>query len=110
MALTARCAQHPGMTCHLRFYAGASYLSCVCHSIKCLCPMAVHCLPVFCAPRTLSVWLKADQTLALEGGCWTGRGRLPPPGWWAQRGKSLQSEGKGDQQSPVLTPVPSLLE
>lgn len=34
MALAARCPQHPGMTCRLCFYAGASYLSCTCHLIK----------------------------------------------------------------------------
>lgn len=48
MALTARCPQHPGMTWHLRFYAGASYLSCTCHSIKVfvahVCPLSVSFL------------------------------------------------------------------
>lgn len=69
MALAARCPQHPGMTCRLRFYAGASYLSCTCHSINSVCapcPSTVCQLSVLL--ESSHVWLKADQTLAIEGG------------------------------------------
>lgn len=69
MALAARCPQHPGMTCRLRFYAGASYLSCTCHSINSVCapcPSTVCQLSVLLESSPL--WLKADQTLAIEGG------------------------------------------
>lgn len=69
MALAARCPQHPGMTCRLRFYAGASYLSCTCHSINSVCapcPSTVCQLSVLL--ESSPVWLKADQTLAIEGG------------------------------------------
>ncbi|XP_058382537.1 integral membrane protein GPR137 isoform X3 [Diceros bicornis minor] len=52
MALVARCPQRLGMTCCLRFYTGASDLSCTCHSINSVCaprPFTVCRLSAVCS-------------------------------------------------------------
>lgn len=110
--LAARCPQHLGMTCRLHFCTGATYLSCTCHSINSVCaprPFAVLSIVAFVFFARWPVQLKADQTQALPGCGWGGRGHLPDLGWWAGRGRSLQSEGKGGQKSLSALQCPLLL-
>lgn len=75
---------------------------------QCLCPSSVHGLSVVCfvflAPSRLRS--KADRTPALRGSGWAGQGSLNHLGWWAGRGRSLQSKGKGGPES--LFPLRSL--
>lgn len=89
MALAARCPQHLGMTCRLRFCTGASCLSCICHSIKqCPCPSSARRVSPVCFV-VHALWplqLKAEQNPG------------PPKVWlgWAGVTYPTQAGGQGE--------------